>query len=110
MSARVLDRIDGPDDLKPLTREELEQVAQEVRDTIISVITERGGHLASNLGVVELTLALHKMFDSPNDSLVWDTTNQLYTHKLVTGRRDEFADIRLAGGLSGFGGTGRKSS
>ena len=86
-----------------MTLEELTQVAQDVRDTIISVITERGGHLASNLGVVELTLALHRIFDSPKDSIVWDTTNQLYTHKLVTGRRDEFQDIRLQGGISGFG-------
>ncbi len=103
MSQRLLDRIDSPGDLKDLTHDELDQVAQEARDTIISVITERGGHLASNLGVVELTLALHRVFDSPTDSLVWDTTNQLYTHKLVTGRRDEFQNIRLEGGLSGFG-------
>ena len=74
-----------------------------MRDTIVSVITERGGHLASNLGVVELTLALHRVFDSPTDRIVWDTTNQMYTHKLVTGRRNEFKDIRLEGGLSGFG-------
>ncbi len=103
MSTRLLDRIDGPNDLTSLSHEELDQVASEARETIISVITERGGHLASNLGVVELTLALHRVFDSPQDSLVWDTTNQLYTHKLVTGRRDEFQDIRLEGGLSGFG-------
>ena len=103
MSQRLLDRIDSPSDLKELTHEELDQVAQEARDIIISVITERGGHLASNLGVVELTLALHRVFDSPTDSLVWDTTNQTYTHKLVTGRRDEFQNIRLEGGLSGFG-------
>ena len=103
MTSRILDRIDEPSGLKTLTREELEQVAREARDTIISVITERGGHLASNLGVVELTLALHRIFDSPKDSIVWDTTNQLYTHKLVTGRRDEFQNIRLEGGLSGFG-------
>ena len=103
MSSRLLDRIDAPSDLKALTHEEMAQVAQEVRDTIISVITERGGHLASNLGVVELTLALHRVFESPKDSIVWDTTNQTYTHKLVTGRRDEFKDIRLEGGLSGFG-------
>ena len=103
MDSRILDRIDAPSDLNPLTPDELAQVAQEVRDTIISVITERGGHLASNLGVVELTLALHRVFDSPNDSIVWDTTNQLYAHKLVTGRRDEFNDIRLQGGISGFG-------
>ena len=103
MDSRILDRIDAPSDLNPLTPDELAQVAQEVRDTIISVITERGGHLASNLGVIELTLALHRVFDSPNDSIVWDTTNQLYAHKLVTGRRDEFNDIRLQGGISGFG-------
>ena len=103
MAPRLLDQIDEPGDLRELTHEELAQVAQEARDTIISVITERGGHLASNLGVVELTLALHRVFDSPRDRIVWDTTNQLYTHKLVTGRRDEFKDIRLEGGLSGFG-------
>ena len=103
MSERLLNRIDAPSDLRGLTHEELDQVAQEARDTIISVITERGGHLASNLGVVELTLALHRIFDSPTDSIVWDTTNQTYTHKLVTGRRDDFQSIRLEGGLSGFG-------
>ena len=103
MSERLLNRIDAPSDLRGLTHEELDQVAQEARDTIISVITERGGHLASNLGVVELTLALHRIFDSPTDSIVWDTTNQTYTHKLVTGRRDDFQNIRLEGGLSGFG-------
>ncbi len=99
----LLGQIDAPSDLKSLTREELGQVGQEVRNTIISVITERGGHLASNLGVVELTLALHRVFDSPTDRIVWDTTNQTYTHKLVTGRRDEFKDIRSEGGPSGFG-------
>ncbi len=103
MPGRLLDTIDAPQDLKPLTRQQVEQVAQDVRDTIISVITERGGHLASNLGVVELTLAIHRIFDSPKDRIVWDTTNQCYTHKLVTGRRDDFQNIRLAGGLSGFG-------
>lgn len=103
MSSRLLDTIDAPSDLRALDREELVQVAQEARDKIISVITKRGGHLASNLGVVELTLALHRVFDSPADSIVWDTTNQTYTHKLVTGRRVEFEDIRLEGGLSGFG-------
>ena len=103
MSTHILDRIDEPSDLRGLTRRELDQVAQEIRDTIITVITERGGHLASNLGVVELTLALHRVFESPRDRIVWDTTNQMYSHKLVTGRRDEFKDIRLEGGLSGFG-------
>ena len=103
MEGRILDRIDQPADLKSLSPDEVAQVAQEARETIISVISERGGHLASNLGVVELTLALHRVFDSPKDSLVWDTTNQMYTHKLVTGRRDDFQNIRLEGGLSGFG-------
>ncbi len=103
MEGRILDRVDHPADLKSLSRDEVAQVAQEARETIISVISERGGHLASNLGVVELTLALHRVFDSPKDSLVWDTTNQMYTHKLVTGRRDDFQNIRLEGGLSGFG-------
>ena len=103
MEGRILDRVDQPADLKPLSRDEVAQVAREARETIISVISERGGHLASNLGVVELTLALHRVFDSPKDSLVWDTTNQMYTHKLVTGRRDDFQNIRLEGGLSGFG-------
>ena len=69
---------------------------------IIQTITKTGGHLASNLGVVELTLALHRAFDSPKDHLVWDTSNQCYTHKLVTGRRDQFPSIRTPGGLSGF--------
>lgn len=100
---RMLDSIHTPADLKSLDRKALKQVAQEVRDLIISVITQRGGHLASNLGVVELTLALHQSFDSPKDKLVWDTTNQLYTHKIVTGRREEFKDIRLVEGISGFG-------
>ena len=103
MTDRLLDSVNGPEDLKPLSRAAVDQLAQEVRDTIISVITERGGHLASNLGVVELTLAIHRVFESPKDRIVWDTTNQLYTHKLVTGRRDQFKDIRLSGGLSGFG-------
>ena len=103
MSTLILDRIEEPSDLKGLSRKELAQVAREIRDTIISVISERGGHLASNLGVVELTLALHRAFDSPRDHIVWDTTNQMYSHKLVTGRREEFQNIRLAGGLSGFG-------
>jgi 1-deoxy-D-xylulose-5-phosphate synthase len=97
-----LDRIEGPQDLKALSIKELGEVAQECRNTIVETITRTGGHLASNLGVVELTLALHRAFDSPRDRIVWDTSNQCYTHKLVTGRRDRFATIRTPGGLSGF--------
>jgi 1-deoxy-D-xylulose-5-phosphate synthase len=99
---RLLDRVDCPNDLKSLGYEELAQLAGECRDTIVETITKTGGHLASNLGVVELTLALHRAFDSPKDRLVWDTSNQCYTHKLVTGRRDSFPSIRTPGGLSGF--------
>ncbi len=99
---KVLNRITGPQDLKPLSHKQLETLAQECRDIIIETITKTGGHLASNLGVVELTLALHRAFDSPKDRLVWDTSNQCYTHKLVTGRRDGFPSIRTPGGLSGF--------
>jgi 1-deoxy-D-xylulose-5-phosphate synthase len=99
---RVLDRVDSPADLKRLKPEDLPTLAGECRDVIIETITKTGGHLASNLGIVELTLALHRVFDSPRDRIVWDTSNQCYTHKLVTGRRDRFASIRTPGGLSGF--------
>ena len=101
-SGRILDRVDSPQDLKKLTPEELSALAADCRETIIETITRTGGHLASNLGVVELTLALHRAFESPKDRLVWDTSNQCYTHKLVTGRRDRFSSIRTPGGLSGF--------
>src|SRR5690349_5417773 len=85
--ARVLDGVDSPADLKRLSAEQLTDLAVECRSVIIDTITKTGGHLASNLGVVELTLALHRVFDSPRDRIVWDTSNQCYTHKLVTGRR-----------------------
>jgi 1-deoxy-D-xylulose-5-phosphate synthase len=98
----ILNRIEGPQDLKGLSHEELAEVAQDCRDLIVQTITKTGGHLASNLGVVELTLALHRAFESPKDWIVWDTSNQCYTHKLVTGRRDQFPSIRTPGGLSGF--------
>jgi 1-deoxy-D-xylulose-5-phosphate synthase len=98
----VLDRIDSPRDLDALSGDELRELAAECRARIIDTITRRGGHLASNLGAVELTLALHRVFDSPRDRLVFDTSNQTYTHKLVTGRRERFASIRTPGGLSGF--------
>jgi 1-deoxy-D-xylulose-5-phosphate synthase len=98
----ILNTIESPRDLKGLNSEELRQLARECRKVIIETITKTGGHLASNLGVVELTLALHRAFDSPRDWLVWDTSNQCYTHKLVTGRRDQFPSIRTPGGLSGF--------
>ncbi|HEY3348588.1 MAG TPA: 1-deoxy-D-xylulose-5-phosphate synthase [Thermoanaerobaculia bacterium] len=98
----LLDTIGGPDDLRGLDHEALSRLAAECRAVIIETITRTGGHLASNLGVVELTLAMHRAFHSPKDRFVWDTSNQCYTHKLVTGRAGGFATIRKPGGLSGF--------
>jgi 1-deoxy-D-xylulose-5-phosphate synthase len=97
-----LERIQGPADLKRLSVPELETLAREIRDEIYTVTSRNGGHFASNLGSVELTLALHYVFDSPTDKLVFDVGHQGYPHKLVTGRRDRFATIRQEGGLSGF--------
>ncbi|MEE8413064.1 MAG: 1-deoxy-D-xylulose-5-phosphate synthase [Dehalococcoidales bacterium] len=98
----LLARIDNPTDLKLLTRQELEQLAAEIREELITVVSANGGHLASNLGVVELTLALHRAFDSPRDKIIWDVGHQAYTHKLLTGRRSLFASLRKYGGLSGY--------
>ncbi len=102
MNTPLLDSIQTPSQLKNFSKEQMEQLAGEVRETLISTVSETGGHLASNLGVVELTLALHKTFDSPKDSFVWDVGHQCYTHKLLTGRKDQFHTIRQNGGLSGF--------
>jgi len=92
--------------LKPLKYEELKQLAAEIREELVSTVSTNGGHLASNLGVVELTIALHRVFDSPRDKIVWDVGHQAYTHKLLTGRRDRFASLRQFGGLSGFTNSG----
>ncbi|WRS29579.1 1-deoxy-D-xylulose-5-phosphate synthase [Actinomycetaceae bacterium MB13-C1-2] len=97
----VLDRINSPEDLRDLTPAELVLLAEEIRAYLISSISRTGGHLGPNLGVVELTLALHRVFHSPLDTLVWDTGHQSYVHKLLTGRKD-FGDLRQAGGLSGY--------
>lgn len=99
---KLLDKIDSPSDLKGLTAAELEQLTAELRDEIIRTVTSTGGHLASNLGVVELTIALHRVFDSPSDKLIWDVGHQSYVHKLLTGRREEFNTLRQYGGISGF--------
>ncbi len=106
--ARLLDRIDSPADLSGLTPEQLKQLAQEIREELVAVVSTNGGHLASNLGVVELTLALHRVFASPRDKIVWDVGHQAYTHKLLTGRRSQFNSLRQRGGLSGF--TSREES
>src|SRR5579871_1286785 len=102
MEYQYLTRIDSPADLKKLPREALPQVAAELRDYLISVVSKVGGHLASSLGAVELTLALHYTFDTPRDRIVWDVGHQAYGHKILTGRRDRFPTIRQYGGLSGF--------
>src|SRR6202166_953902 len=99
---KVLHHIESARDLKALSSQDLAELGQDCRDVIVETITKTGGHLASNLGVVELTLALHRSFRSPKDRFVWDTSNQCYTHKLVTGRRARFSTIRTPGGLSGF--------
>ena len=98
----LLPGIDSPQDLKSLSIEELYQLAEEIRDEIICTVSSNGGHLAPNLGAVELTLALHYVFDAPQDLIVWDVGHQAYAHKLITGRRDRFHTIRTHGGISGF--------
>ncbi len=99
---RLLDTIKSPKDLKKLAPELLPQLAQEIREKIIATVAKTGGHLAPNLGVVELTIALHYVFDAPTDKIVWDVGHQAYTHKLLTGRADQFHTLRQFGGLSGF--------
>ncbi|MFM8861603.1 MAG: 1-deoxy-D-xylulose-5-phosphate synthase [Acidimicrobiia bacterium] len=98
----LLETIESPVDLKALTPEQLVELAAEIRAVIIDSVNEHGGHLGSNLGVVELTLALHRVFDSPEDIILWDTGHQTYPHKLVTGRAEGFARLRQADGLSGY--------
>ena len=98
----MLERIASPADLKPLSRSELKQLADELRQFIIDTVSKTGGHLASNLGVVELTVALHTVYDSPRDKLVWDVGHQTYAHKILTGRRERMATLRQTDGLSGF--------
>src|SRR5579859_1536573 len=100
--ARILDSIDSPEQLRRLTIAQMEQLAAEIRSEIIEKVSVRGGHVAPNLGVVELTMALHFVFDTPEDLLVWDIGHQAYVHKLLTGRRDRFHTIRQFGGLSGY--------
>src|SRR5271170_193055 len=99
---RYLDMINKPADVKLLTPEQLQTLAQEIRDELITVLSKTGGHLGPNLGVVELTIALHRVFDSPKDKFVWDVSHQVYVHKLLTGRRENFHKIRQSGGPMGF--------
>src|SRR3954447_16634102 len=98
----LLSRISSPADLKALAPEQLDPLAAEIRAFLIEHISQTGGHLGPNLGVVELTIAVHRVFDMPADSVVWDTGHQTYVHKLLTGRRGAFAGLRSAGGPSGY--------
>ena len=98
----LLERIQGPRDLKNLAADELPQLAAEIRDNLIRTVTTNGGHLGPNLGVVELTIALHRVFDSPVDRIVFDTGHQSYVHKLLTGRQQDFSTLRQRGGLTGY--------
>ena len=98
----LLEKINTPSDLKKLSLEQLPLLAEEVRTFLLETVSNTGGHLGSNLGTVELTIALHYCFDSPNDKIIWDVGHQAYTHKILTGRRDAFHTQRQYKGLSGF--------
>ena len=98
----ILDRLQGPADLRGLTDAELERLAAELRETIIRTVAVTGGHLGSSLGVVEITLALHRLLESPRDRIVWDTGHQAYAHKLLTGRLERFHTLRQIDGVGGF--------
>ena len=98
----MLNGINTPKDLKKLTYEEKEKLAKEIRDLVIKTVSNTGGHLASNLGVVELTIALHSIFDMPNDKIIWDVGHQTYIHKILTGRKEKISNLRKLGGIAGF--------
>ena len=99
---RILDRVDSPQDLKKLSRRELARLAKEIRELILEVVSKNGGHLAPNLGVVELAIALHYVFDTPRDKIIWDVGHQCYPHKILTGRKDAFHTLRQFKGVCGF--------
>ena len=99
---KILDGIITPQDLKKLNFGQLEKLAEEIRELLISTVSNTGGHLAPNLGTVELTIALHTVFDTPEDRIVWDVGHQAYGHKILTGRKDQFQTLRQFGGISGF--------
>jgi 1-deoxy-D-xylulose-5-phosphate synthase len=98
----ILNRIKSPKDLKAYSVKELSQLAKEIRSLIVEVVSKNGGHLSPNLGVVEMTIALHYIFDSPEDKIIWDVGHQCYTHKILTGRKDQFSTLRQLDGLCGF--------
>lgn len=99
---KYLDKVNSPKDVKMMNTEEMDMLAKDIRKFLVRSVSQTGGHLASNLGIVELTLALHKVFDSPKDKIVWDVGHQSYVHKIITGRKDNFGSLRQFNGLSGF--------
>src|SRR5512134_2513196 len=98
----MLERIHSPADLKNLSRADIDALAEEIRHVIIQTVARRAGHLAPNLGIVELTLALHRVFDSPTDKIIFDVGHQSYPHKLLTGRFEAFHTLRQTGGIAGY--------
>lgn len=102
MAFTLLEQIEKVNDIKKIEKEKLPELAQEIRDFLVEKISTNGGHLASNLGVVELTMALHLSLNLPEDRLIWDVGHQSYTHKILTGRKDGFDQMRKYGGMSGF--------
>ena len=99
---KLLDNINTPQDIKHLDKDELNILCGELREYVIESVSKTGGHLASNLGVVELTVALHRVFNTPDDKIVWDVGHQTYIHKILTGRKNEMPTLRQFNGLSGF--------
>ena len=108
MEYKFLEAVNSPEDLKDLPDDKVPELCDEIRHFLIENVNKSGGHLASNLGVVELTVAIHKIFDSPNDHIIFDVGHQAYVHKMLTGRRERFSELRVPGGLSGF--TSRRES
>jgi len=99
---KILERINSPEDLRKLARDDINKVSDELRTFLLESVSKSGGHLSSNLGTVELTLAIHYVFNTPFDKLVWDVGHQSYAHKIITGRRNKLSSIRKFGGMSGF--------
>ena len=100
--SRFLEKLDFPNDIKTMSYEDLELLSYEIRDFLIGSVSRTGGHLSSNLGIVEISLAVHRMFDPPQDKLIWDVGHQTYVHKILTGRMDRFPTLRKFKGMSGF--------
>ena len=102
MEYKLLSTVKSPDDLKRLNEEDLPRLCEEIRKKIVTTVSKNGGHLASNLGAVELTVALHRSFSSPEDAIIFDVGHQCYTHKLLTGRAEAFSGLRTENGISGY--------